>query len=184
MRDRAVEVAVSALVLGDRLVVEGVEHEIPSARGRSAPLDDRREGDAAPLGDVRPTLDAVVLGDLAGLRHRAKLGQGERHRLFHQSAYVQAIVDECAGSELFVLGVRGRVAIHAEVRRDVALGVVLSRREAARDEPLKRIDDAAERSLHASRMIERHLRRSDIHGQDEQETPGADADRERVVGLV
>ena len=81
--NRAVEVSRSSGVrLGCGFVVERVKDDLPDPRKWPAESDDMTQGDAAPLRNARPALDAAVIGDLGLFRHRAEIGQRKRQRFF------------------------------------------------------------------------------------------------------
>jgi hypothetical protein len=99
----------------------GVEDEILRLGRGPATIEERLNRDAAPLGDVRPALDAVMHGDLALLAELAELAERERERErpFDQAGDLEAVVREPVAGQTPVLGIGRRVPVDAVKGGDV-----------------------------------------------------------------
>src|SRR5581483_5874247 len=100
-------------------LTERVEDDVARVGGR---LDEREQvahGDAAPLRDPRPPLDAEVLRDLLLVRHRTQFVEREVARVGDEAVHVQAVVREARVDEPPELVRVGHAPVQPEVGRDV-----------------------------------------------------------------
>src|SRR5581483_6399182 len=154
-RDRPVEEAEPPFVLGHRLVVEGVEDEVPRLRQRTAALEQSRERNPAPDGDRRPALDAVVPRHLPRPAEGAQLLEREPERLLDEPGDLQAVAPEALAGELAIAGAGRRAAVDAVEGRDVPVVEPLARGEGAREHALERVDDVTEQTLRPPAVAQR-----------------------------
>lgn len=117
--DDAVEVARTALILSDGLVVESVEREVAGGGSRLRSLDDSGERHPAPLSNGRPALNAVVLHDLRCPAQCAQLVQSQAERMLDQAGDFEAVLAETVRSQGPVVVVGWGMAVDPVVRGDV-----------------------------------------------------------------
>ena len=116
-------------------------------------FDQFLHGDAAPLGDAAPTLDAMVHGDLIRFAQIAQVGKRKFNRILDESTNLELEIAEAAFGHVLPVVAYGQLAIRPHVRRDVTLRIRLLRHEPIEGEQLHGKGNEFEHMLQGPRLM-------------------------------
>ncbi len=164
---------------------ERVEHHPLCFRRGSYQVDEIAKRQAAPFGDARPPLDAVMQRDLRLLRQLRDLCERELDRILDQAIDLQSvaaevIVPECA--PLWTVGQAG--VIWPEVNADVVPVVLHARCEVVENEIHRTANGYVGDALQDSSVLPGEADRPDVEGDHERNDDYPDHDPIKVGVVV
>ena len=116
-------------------------------------FDERLHGNAAPLRDAAPSLDAMMHGDVFGLAQLLQIGKRKLDRPFDEASHLEPEILEAGFRQALPIVPDRHFPIGPEVRRDFLLGILLLRSQAIQRKKLHRIGHGLERMLQSARMV-------------------------------
>jgi len=147
-------------------------------------INERLHGDATPLCDAAPALNAMMHGDVLGVGKTFEVGERKLDGVFNEAADFQAEILEIGFSHTLPILANGHFAIGPEVGGDVLLGIFLAGLETIESEELHGIGDGLEGMLERSRMMPGDVMGDEPGGDNDGDTDEAEnhADGPLVVG--